>query len=471
MLGFTGVNTLVRGTLEVDEAASFNDDLDVDGHTTLDQVSVVTNDGPFNVTGSNGFDVNISAPISLDAVGNSNFNTTSGNLTLGGDITYLGGVVTTQNTTNAVTYNNAPFMVTGGAGFAKDVYMNQKLDAQGPVYLGTFGNTTTVRGTLSVAQNLAAINIHALGTLTVVSSSLFQGVVTLNNPTDIVVGNFSSGALLIPTGGVSIGGSLQVQGGLFGQLGNSSNCLSAYIDSINLCGTLPLVVTGSGGLKLDDGDLRIEDDFPFIYLNATTDNNAGIVFEEGGSTSGWLVYNTDNNYLKLVGGSSSTENDLVILSNGNVGIGLSDPSEELEVDGDIGISGNLKLDSSPTTGFTSGTIGEGNVTGSVVFSNALYVASDGEYEKADADGASTMPCIALALGSGTGTQDILFHGFITNSSWSWTVGGEIYVSTTAGGLTQTVPSGIGDEVQIVGIAISATTFLFDPDLTTVTIAP
>ncbi|MCK4679347.1 MAG: hypothetical protein KAT48_14530 [Bacteroidales bacterium] len=459
----SGLMTTIRGNLTLKGYGFFEDSLDVDGHTTLDQVSINTSDGEFSVSGPNNVNFDVTGAIILKADDPSEF-TCLEQLTLGGDTTYLGGVVITQNTTNAVTYNNAPLMVTGGAGFAKDVYMNQKLDAQGPVYLGTFGNTTTVRGFLSVVQDLASVNMHASGNLTVVGSSLLQGVVSLNSPTDIIVGNFSTGALLIPYGGVSIGGSLQVKGGLFGQLGNSSNCLSAYIDSINLCGALPLVVTGSGGLKVRS-------------TTASTSTTTGALVVAGGAGIGgdlWVGGTINGNV------SGSLMGD--VGSPGNCYTGYLDTvigcspivfnADKFIFKNNIETSGNLKLDSSPATGSSSGTIAEGAIDAGVspVFGSALFVASDGDYELADADAASTMPCIALALGTGTGTQDLLFHGFITNSSWSWTVGGEIYVSTTAGGLTQTAPSGSGDEVQIIGVAISATTILFDPDWTIVTIA-
>ena len=68
--------------------------------------------------------------------------------------------------------------------------------------------------------------------------------------------------------------------------------------------------------------------------------------------------------------------------------------------------------------------------------------------------------MALALGT-TGTIDVLLHGIIKDTGWSWTVGGFMYVST-AGTLTQTAPSGNGDQVQVVGIAMESDTIFFNP---------
>lgn len=105
------------------------------------------------------------------------------------------------------------------------------------------------------------------------------------------------------------------------------------------------------------------------------------------------------------------------------------------------------------------------------FGQAYHVDSDGELIAADADAATTAPCTALAITTGTGaTKTILLRGIITETDWNWTPGGEIYLSTdpsTTCGLTQTAPSGSGDQVQVLGIALSADTIYFNPDLTLV----
>ena len=72
-----------------------------------------------------------------------------------------------------------------------------------------------------------------------------------------------------------------------------------------------------------------------------------------------------------------------------------------------------------------------------------------------------MPCMAMAL-STTGTMDVLLNGIITDTGWAWTVGGPMYVNT-AGTMTQVSPSGAGDFVQAVGIALTATTVYFNPN--------
>jgi len=106
------------------------------------------------------------------------------------------------------------------------------------------------------------------------------------------------------------------------------------------------------------------------------------------------------------------------------------------------------------------------------FGEALYLDTNGELTKADADAATTMPCVAIALEAGSGSKKVLLRGTIRDDSWAWTVGataGLIFVDVTAGALTQTAPSGTGDQVQVVGYALSATSMYFNPALVVVEI--
>lgn len=120
------------------------------------------------------------------------------------------------------------------------------------------------------------------------------------------------------------------------------------------------------------------------------------------------------------------------------------------------------------TGFKTTLTVDVNATG---IGAALYVASDGNLEEADADAAATMPCVAVALETGIGSKQVLLQGFVRNDAWNWaSVGQPVYVSTTAGAFTQTPPGGTGDQVQVVGVALTADIIYFRPDLTLVEIA-
>lgn len=125
----------------------------------------------------------------------------------------------------------------------------------------------------------------------------------------------------------------------------------------------------------------------------------------------------------------------------------SEPSTNLKANGDIV---PMQVDT--------------NITG---VGAALYMAADGHYDEADANFAVTMPCIALAVETGTGVKKVLLKGFIRNDAWNWaSIGQPIFVSGTAGALTQTKPAVAGDQIQIVGIATHADRMLFNPNYAT-----
>jgi len=172
----------------------------------------------------------------------------------------------------------------------------------------------------------------------------------------------------------------------------------------------------------------------------------------------------------------ATTTSLTLDSDGSTALGGS--SVEIESDGsDVSLvaAGGIYLQGSTGTeiqlstaladqtahGFTiSGTVGP-----AATFGYSLYLANTGTYQGCDADAAATMPCRALAIDTGAGAGKLLLmQGVMRDDSWAWTVGGTLYVSTTTGGLTQTAPSGLGDQVQAVGHAITSTIIYFNPNL-------
>ncbi len=94
---------------------------------------------------------------------------------------------------------------------------------------------------------------------------------------------------------------------------------------------------------------------------------------------------------------------------------------------------------------------------------AVYIGASSTWLLADANGSGTYPARGLAVASGVngGAATILTFGVARNDAWNWTPGGAIYLSATAGGLTQTAPSTTGDKVQAVGYAVTADIAFFD----------
>lgn len=108
------------------------------------------------------------------------------------------------------------------------------------------------------------------------------------------------------------------------------------------------------------------------------------------------------------------------------------------------------------------TAGEALTIGDVV-----YYKSDGKVWKTDADSTTTMPAIGIALAtvSAEASVSVLLYGIYRDDSrYNWgTVGGTLYVDiTTSGGLTQTMPTGTDDVIQIMGIATHADRAFINP---------
>ena len=131
----------------------------------------------------------------------------------------------------------------------------------------------------------------------------------------------------------------------------------------------------------------------------------------------------------------------------------------------IELTPTLSADHTGTGTIISATV-DANTYG---IASALHLDTDGNYIEADADVIATMPCCALALETGTGTKKILLRGIMRDDTWDWTPGVPIYVSNTVGTLTATHPSTSGNQVQIVGMALTAVSIFFNPSFNMVEI--
>ena len=99
--------------------------------------------------------------------------------------------------------------------------------------------------------------------------------------------------------------------------------------------------------------------------------------------------------------------------------------------------------------------------------DVVYISGASTVRKASASG--NVPAIGICpqnIASGQ-IENVLIFGQISNSSWSWTANSIIYLDTVLGQLTQTPPTLTGTYTQRVGIAVTATTILFKPDLFTI----
>jgi len=211
-----------------------------------------------------------------------------------------------------------------------------------------------------------------------------------------------------------------------------------------------LNTVAAGNVTLTDGQ--------FAYVDLSETNGAARTIYAAtvttGAASNFIAYNR-----LLLGYRNAASDDffpaaLISCLSGSGGSGGETVIADLTTTGDY--SGDA---------YTDATVD----TNSVGIGCALVLSSDGHYDEADASAASSpaLPCSALAIETGTGTKKVLRRGLLCNTGWAWTPGLPIYVSETAGNLTQTAPtasSAGGEYVQHVGIALSATIIDFQPNL-------
>jgi|TARA_R100000482_G_scaffold13469_1_gene4010 hypothetical protein len=141
-------------------------------------------------------------------------------------------------------------------------------------------------------------------------------------------------------------------------------------------------------------------------------------------------------------------------------------------------AGTLTIDKDTTTSYYPSTTGldtDGEASGEIVYigqsgdnltaGSVYYYTSSGSWQAADADAVSTASgLIGMALGTNPTTAGVLLRGYGVSSSNLGTVGSVVYLSTNAGEVTETAPSGNGDVVRVMGYTLNATSDLmyFNP---------
>jgi hypothetical protein len=122
--------------------------------------------------------------------------------------------------------------------------------------------------------------------------------------------------------------------------------------------------------------------------------------------------------------------------------------------------------------YTCGEYVFGQAGEALCFGDLVYLESDGDYMKCDANNTANMYCVAIAAEKLSNSEWGFFMtiGYIRCDSWgALTVGSEtpIMVSWLPGGITQTLLDSSGDQVQRVGYALASKVMKFDPDSTVV----
>ena len=188
----------------------------------------------------------------------------------------------------------------------------------------------------------------------------------------------------------------------------------------------------------------------------------GITFKEGNASDALIEIQV-----------SGTLTNLIKDENGDNASSPADIADAVSKKHTAGADENITIDVVPATDVTASGVKASFTAGeSLVFGDVCYVKSDGKLWKADASLATTASAVAIALAtiSADASGSFLMMGVVRDDSWTWTVGGLLYLSATAGAVTQTAPSTSGDQVQILGVATHADRILFKPELVQVEVA-
>jgi hypothetical protein len=132
--------------------------------------------------------------------------------------------------------------------------------------------------------------------------------------------------------------------------------------------------------------------------------------------------------------------------------------------GPTGPTGPQSFNSGLSAGTTSGNVISLTTDVTVALGDIVYIKSNGNLDKANATD-NTKLAFGLSTGSilSSSAGNILVQGiYRASSSQSWTIGGLIYLATSAGTMTQTQPSATNNVIQVLGIALAADTMFFDP---------
>ena len=222
-----------------------------------------------------------------------------------------------------------------------------------------------------------------------------------------------------------------------------------------------------------------------LQLSGTNPNKKLAILPnpEGGRANISLVLNYDGvglsinpQYIDLGDGSLSTsgDDDLTFATTGTTTINLPSGTNTMLVNP---ITEDLDLDdyeilinqAITVSGVASGLKVNAAVHSEVNSNQLVYWdTTSSSYRISDPSTSSTMPAIGLSLVNGSGAAgDVLLFGLRYVSTASMTPGAVYYIGDTPGTLDDDPPTGTGDIVQAVGVALTSTLFYFNPSFSLV----
>jgi len=225
----------------------------------------------------------------------------------------------------------------------------------------------------------------------------------------------------------------------------SANRTLTFSGSPSEGSTTSVVISTTAGLTLTIPSCKRtgSDDTPITSLALLTDKVYTLFWTYVGAQ--WVLADSVGSTVNLASDVTGT----LPVANGGTG-----QTTTLAASNAFGVrSGALGTDNT----YNGKTITGLNAGATIAQWEAVYLGGSSTWLLADANGSGTFPARGLATAAyvNTNAATILVEGTVRNDAWNWTPGGTIYLSGTAGALTQTAPSASGDKVQQVGFALTA----------------
>ena len=233
--GYGNGALIVAGGAGIGENLYVNGALDVNGATTLDQTTISTNDGAFNVAGTNGVEISPNASVDIRSNGGGAVNIGYVGTGANTATVRIGTTGVTTTTFNGAVYSSdrtyldqtdistieGPFTVAGTNNISLNSAGTINVgNTAGAIEIGRNGQTTSVNGSMTIDQSLTVTGTIQGGTIT-------DGTASLN-----------AGALTGITS-ISASGNITTTGGYFnGVLGASGDRDAAYVTELNASGDI-----------------------------------------------------------------------------------------------------------------------------------------------------------------------------------------------------------------------------------------
>ncbi len=324
-------------------------------------------------------------------------------------------------------------------------------------------NTAPAAGRIPVgnAGGTAYVPVDVSGDVTLTSA----GIATTAKINGIAVtGTPSTGYVLTATSSSAAtwqapsGGTVTVSGTpTSGQLTKwtSATNITAVTTGMNVETALGVNVGSAGAFVVNGGVLGTPSSGTgtnITGINLATGQVGATPIANGGTSLATLTANSI-----FIGNGTSTPIQLAPGTSGNVvtsnGTAWTSAAASAGTPSDVALTATLGSDNTKSSITLAGL----NAGATIAQWEAVYLGSSSTWLLADANGSSTYPArgLAVAAYSSTNAAIVLREGVVRNDAWNWTPGGTIYLSGTAGAITQTAPSASGDKIQQVGFALTA----------------